>query len=198
VLALGRLGARDALDRLAPLARDSVMGVRAVLTVTLQRLGGPAAARLLGDIALHDPDGHAREMALDALCRADADQARAALTRLLRDADPALRIGAARRLVELATPALIPALTAAVTDDPHFMVRAAAAAALGSTGHPTALAGLRRAQADTIWGVRVSANYALGALGGPDAAAALLEATRDPVHQVRLSAVEALDAMQGR
>jgi HEAT repeat protein/beta-lactamase regulating signal transducer with metallopeptidase domain len=197
VLALGRLGAADALDRLAALRHDSVMGVRAVLTVTLQRLGGRTAAGLLGDLARHDPDAHARGMALEALCQTDETEARAALADLLRDPDPGMRVTAAQRLGDLATPALIPALTAAL-EDPVPWVRGAAAAALGATGDPAALPGLRRAQADSAFGVRVSANYALGTLGGAEAAAALLQAMRDPVHQVRLSAVEALDAMQGR
>ena len=198
VLALGRLRARDAVGRLAALRTDGAMGVRAVLTVTLGRLRGPEASRALGEMALGDPDGHTRGMAIDALHRADPAHARTVLSRLLRDPDPGIRMSAARHLSEVVTPALIPALAAVLATDGEPMVRAAAAAALGATGDPAALPALRRAQADSMFGVRVSANYALGALGGPDAAVALLGAVRDPVHQVRLSAIEALEAMRGR
>jgi aminopeptidase N len=81
-----------------------------------------------------------------------------------------------------------------LTDDPHVLGRAYAAAALGKLGSPSALQALRQALLkEKFWGVQVEIARSLGHAGSSTALDALLEGLRKIEHpKVRRAVYEAL------
>lgn len=198
ILALGTLKDAESVDALAAMKADPEMGVRGVLTSALHHVGGRRAGQALGDILLHDPDAHVRDMASWNLRFTLGADALPWLVQALHDSVPMVRGAAARNLAELADPRSFEELAHAARRDPAPMVRGAASWALGALKDARAAEPLGDALRDSVWNVRVAAASALGQTPGPRAAELLFAATRDPIHQVRLTAVEALDVRSRR
>ncbi|MGW8327029.1 fumarate reductase/succinate dehydrogenase flavoprotein subunit [Streptomyces sp. NPDC055897] len=138
--------------------------------------------------ALADADIEVRLHAVRGLVSVDAvgDLASAA-------ADPAreVRVAVARGLAAVRAPA--PAPLAPLLVDPDPLVKAAAFAALASTGCPPACTGpATRALTDTAWQVRAGAAAALRAAAPAEAVPALAKALADPNADVRKAAVLSL------
>ena len=113
------------------------------------------------------------------------------IERLVRDADPAIRIESARRLGLLhAEPAIRPLISA--LGDRDAGVRAHAAGALGRIGSSDAVRSLLTALQDRDWRVRNEAVWALGRIGKSETIPAIAHMLRDRAWHVRWRAAEAI------
>lgn len=111
------------------------------------------------------------------------------LCRLIRDADPEMRIFAANTLGEIKKREALSVLTASMKD-PDVNVRAASAEALGKIGDPEATAVLAEALDDESW-VVMAAIKALGDIGGDVALDVLCECLeREEYRGITFEAIE--------
>jgi len=118
-------------------------------------------------------------------------QARSFLEQALHDADPHLRMAAARTFPAWGE---LDAGLIAATRDPEVRVREASVLRLGELRRPAAAPALRERLGSDAWPlVRASAARALAGLGpSPELDAALAERLRDPADVVRSAALRAL------
>ncbi|MEV6653396.1 fumarate reductase/succinate dehydrogenase flavoprotein subunit [Streptomyces sp. NPDC051219] len=137
--------------------------------------------------ALADPDIGVRIEAVRALVSVDAVEA---LSRAAADGSREVRVTVAKGLGATAAE---PHRLAPLTSDRDPLVRAAAFAALATTGCPASLAtAALAALTDPAWQVRAGAATALSAADPQDAVPALAKALADPNADVRKAAVLAL------
>ncbi len=113
------------------------------------------------------------------------------LVDLLKDADPNIRVGAARTIALAGQGPAVPMLAKAAADA-DANVRRAAVAALGDLRDGRATSALIGALRDKEWFVRSDAAQALGKIRDPQAAAALFETVKDSDEVVREAAQNAL------
>ncbi|MFJ8083090.1 fumarate reductase/succinate dehydrogenase flavoprotein subunit [Streptomyces sp. NPDC096205] len=182
----------SAVSSADPVARATALDALRVL-----RLGDTA----LFTRSLRDPDTAVRIAAVRALVSVDATEelARAATADTSRE----VRVALAKALATVSggrlddtAPAgpdtVLPAL-AELTADPDALVRAAAYAALGTTGCPPPLtARAEAALSDPTWQVRAGAATALSTADPGQAVPALAKTLADPNADVRKAAVTAL------
>ena len=180
--------------------------VRAAALGALARLGQLRPEEL--QRALSDPDPVVRRRACDVAPKAPEAQPLGLLVELLSDNSVLVVEAACWALGELGGAGLgdagpqtrprevvlgvvVRALCHTATSHADPLCREAAVAALGSLGHPSALAAVLSALSDKP-AVRWRAVIALAAFEGPEVEAALSRATRDPDWQVRQAAEDLL------
>lgn len=95
--ALGRLGARDAVDRLKPLLQDASLAVRIATAGALYRLEDYSGLPLLQQV-LNSDHAAVRLGAAEAMANGQDQTWLGVARELVRDPDPAVRLGAARLL----------------------------------------------------------------------------------------------------
>ncbi|MCY4481007.1 MAG: HEAT repeat domain-containing protein [Rhodospirillales bacterium] len=197
-VALGQLGATEALPRLAIcLTEESSAPIRAHCVEALGSLGSARALEIVLDTLGRTTDALVRDHAVEALGRFDDERAVVALMGLLRaDADPVLRgralLALGRTGSDAAVAPVLNAFETAAGDAERFValralaeLRAPAAtealsAALDRTGDPR---------------LRAAIAVALGASRDGEAAGTLLALLEDPVPAVRYVAVDGLQSL---
>lgn len=120
-----------------------------------------------------------------------------ALLAALRGTELGSRLGAVDLLADRRDPATIPFLAAlALREDEPAVLRGAAAAALGATGHPIAGRYLIAMLSDASIQVRCAAAESLAGIRGPEVVEALQRAAMtDPSREARAAAAQALGAL---
>lgn len=149
ILESWRLGKDAPVTVLLPFLEDTSFAVRWRATYALGRLKAPAAANRLG-VSLRDPESVVRALAARALTRSYVEAAGLApksfgelLGRAASDAQPQVRINAARSLADYRDPALAKHVLPLLADQfPNVQVQAATT--LGALGGPEAGAALAR------------------------------------------------------
>lgn len=188
VEALGKLG-EPALNPLLEAAR----GDDAVVRQGADRALGRLAEKFAGDLASEDKG--VREAAVTALGRIGRPDKVQAILPLLRDAEPKVRLAAARALERLPAQAARPALKSRMREEAEDEgVRLAAAVALGKLGDPAAFEFLIAALASEDSTLRVTAAAALAEMG-ERAAGSLRQALQHENALVRWGAAQALGAI---
>jgi HEAT repeat protein len=138
---------------------------------------------------LKDPDASSRLIAAWALGRLAGERVLRVLRGVLKDADPNVRLTAAKSLANLGeTDALLAALD---NEDPN--VQRAAAGTLGALGEPLAVEWLLSALDGGSLELQGTAAGGLGRIGDVRAVPALLEALKSPNRGVRRRAALALE-----
>ncbi len=187
--ALGRLGDAMAAPALIANLRHDNWRVRRAAALALATLGDAALASLLP--ALESDEANVRRLASAALSRIEAPEAEAALRRMRRDADDAVRKTAreALRARQEARPDLAPA-------------QAAVAGQASARPAPDALDSLLARLRHSAWGEREEAARSLAAWAqhfrgrrNGHIVARLCEVLREPDWMLRWAAVEALAAL---
>ena len=125
------------------------------------RLEEPRRTRLLGEVALHDPDERMRLRAVEMLVRAEAPATRSVLFRLLEDSEGRVRAEAARVLGLRGETEAVGALSERVRRDPDARVRRAGVLALGQIADVRATAVIEEALRDDDRRVRRAAEQVL-------------------------------------
>jgi len=194
VMALGLLGARDAVTALLRVLRDPSPDVRANGAWALGRVGDKSAARNVATL-LRDQYPDVRAASVVALGRMEARDNVDELLRVLRDdSSPEVRRVAAWSLGQLESRAAIGGLTAALRSDRSSDVREMCAWALGQMHTREAVEGLTSAlRGDDSPEVRETAAWALGEMnvrGSADVLADVLAHDRES--EVRATAAWAL------
>ncbi|MGP0064127.1 MAG: HEAT repeat domain-containing protein [Isosphaeraceae bacterium] len=214
--------ARQAIAPLIAALKDLDPSARAAAAIALRDIG-PEATRAIPDAIslLHDPAAEVRAAALGTFPRLGEVPAaeRQTIGRLLRDADPRVRLAAAKLITndDLSRETVIAGLLAAL-EDPDTVLRAEAALKLAGTGKhtdislddrtggraggnnatlvksPGAGASLRAALADPDSRIRAGVAYALASFQNEAAATVplLIPRLRDPSVSVRIAAAVAL------
>jgi HEAT repeat protein len=156
--------AKAAAKPLADTLRSNRQGAAAELAVALQKVGPPAIPHLLP--ALDHPDDEVRRLTTETIAEIGTEAAVAPLaSKSLKDPVIAVRQAAADALRELATPAVVPQLVAALGDDDWKVYYAAkdALARLGRAAVPQLVAALKSDNARVAY----TAEQALAAIRGP-------------------------------
>ena len=159
IQALARIDSQTFVLVLSGLPPDPQWRVRAAVASALGELDYATAAPRLKTL-LDDADRRVVAAALDTLVRLRAPSVAATLLARLGDEDPVVRMAAARGLGVLKPAGGAAALAAAyraAADDPTYVARAAALAALAAYGPAAALPTVKAAFADRDWAVRVRA-----------------------------------------
>jgi cyclophilin family peptidyl-prolyl cis-trans isomerase/HEAT repeat protein len=168
--ALSRLEQEQFLLVLSGLDPDPHWSVRAALAESVTALPPELARPRLMEM-LQDEDRRVLPAVLAGLPAVDAPGAVDVLLQHLQDADPVVRLAAARQIGELRPPQAAGALADAYrfgAGDPTYVARAAALGALARYGREAAEPTLRRALADKDWAVRVRAVSLLEEIGAGD------------------------------
>lgn len=114
----------------------------------------------------NDDDANVRNAVME-VYRALGSRALPALGRLVKDADPEIRLFAVNILFDIADKRGLPLLLFTIHDS-DINVRVSSAEALGAIGGGRALAALKEALGDESW-VAVAAVHSLGEIGGEEA-----------------------------
>jgi len=199
-LALGRIGAADAVPALIQALHDEEGSVRSVAAHILPAIDLTSATPAIPTLiqALHDEDGFVRSVAAHTLGKIGPGAATAvpALIQALHDEDGFVHSVAAHTLGKIGPGAAtaVPALIQALHDKDGFVLRSAAALALGKIGPgaATAVPALIQALHDEDGSVRSAAALALGEIGPGSAVPALIQALHDEDSSVRSAAALAL------
>lgn len=99
--ALGEFGGPHAVAALEAALQDSAASIRIQALLSLQKVEGDRAARILGEILIHDVDARVRRMAVRALARLRGEEALWALDAAAWDPDASVRQVAAGALAKL-------------------------------------------------------------------------------------------------
>ena len=202
VKGLAALRDRTALPVLMPLLSS---GERSVLIETIRavgRLGDPAAAETLLRL-VHDAgtDPHVRLESVSALggiresATASVPDLRDSLLDLLSDPSPAVRAAATRSLSAIDPDGFVIVLSG-LDPDPHWSVRAALAAVLGTLPSDVALPRLEAMLADTDQRVIPAVLESLVKLKAPKAAGVLIDRLKADDAIVRTAAAAGLGALK--
>ncbi len=193
---LGRLKDPGALEPLAAMLKSADPTARAMAAEALDQRADRRRADAWIE-GMGDPGW--REIAARSLKRISELRERiAAILDRLRESDDTValeeaRIGVSMDLIALGRPAVSELLEA--LEDELWVVREAAAQALGLIGDPRAIEPLlRKAKADRDMGVRESCIKALGEFGDARSIDMLVEAIKDPT--TRLAATEAMSKIK--
>jgi HEAT repeat protein len=217
--ALGSIGGEKAVAALIPVMGDMDSAVQRRAVMSLRQIGFTGQELLLS--SLHHVDVYIRLGAVSVLGEVGNQLAVDPLIYMLGDIDETVRIEAALALGKLRYAQAIPALIAALSDvdeqvrstvarslarfgddsvdalfvtlqEPDWLRRMTAAAALGEVGGQRALNQLIKTLQDPHDRVRETAAEALGVIGDPRSVPALAESLRDPAHPVRALSALAL------
>lgn len=155
----------------------------------MAKIGAPAVPSLVN--ALNNPNTRVGHMAETALTRIGAP-AVPYLVQALVGGTPQVRNWASIALGEISEPSVAPLEKVIANPATPAPARAAAAAALGGTGMPAALASLQKAAGAPEPVVRIAALRALVKLDSPDGTKYLVAGLSDPIVPVRDVAMDLL------
>jgi HEAT repeat protein/cyclophilin family peptidyl-prolyl cis-trans isomerase len=196
VIALGKIGHKNAKNYLAQTILDEQPGIRAESYKALARTLHKGAVVFLGT-GLQDSERIVRAATVEALgMTGDDEQAQKLISFAKSEQDPLIRAAAVRGLSNLAKDTVTPTLINKLTDD-DFVVAAEAATALGTLEAKDAVPALverfttRRGRTDQD--VRLAIMEALVAMKAKDAADIALKALEDSDKRLRTLAAELLD-----
>jgi len=197
--ALGKIGGKQALPRVAPGVEDPDPAIRGATVRALARSGDPAALEPLLKAA-EDKDVRVRATAVAALGAIPDRKGLAAVLRAASDEAHQVRFAAVQVLVRVHTPSACAALLGRVTDPDRRIRRDAVNALhLARAKHPEALK-------KAVLHVMANRDHPAGADAcdfadfpdDSDIVGALRKATADPRPEVRAGALRMLDKMNRR
>lgn len=159
VWALGEIGDRNTLPALVRALGDADLSVRSTAAHALGQLGDQRGVQHIATHALRDPERAVRLAAVQALERLGQV---GPIRDLLKDQEWGIRLHAVEALGKARSVAAVPGLIERLATDPHPLVRARAAWALGEIRDERAVAPLRTAaEARGGWLPRSAAASAL-------------------------------------
>jgi len=182
----------DAIPGLVRHITSANIGVQEAVDRALRKIGGPEVVYAVIPL-LRSDDAPARNLAMD-LLRGLGSIALPALSDLIKDNDPDVRIFAADILGSTGSAVVVPYLCHALLEDPEVNVRYQAAVSLGQLAFPESAACLNSAMEDEEW-VQFSAIEALTKIRDAGSVGALIKALGKSSELVASTIVDALGAM---
>jgi len=200
ITTLGKIG-KPVVEPITACLKSDRQELRINAIEILETIADAQAGPALTNTALHDASQPVRDRALEALVRLAKSNPAVGETLMTTVQDekaaPEIRSRAMKAMGRLAGTGMPPdALIAMVENaEADIRLRCAAAAALGQTRTPAAIAPLVKALGDKIASMRVWAAVALNGNSSSEAITALTKALQDEDERVRVRAADALAAV---